>query len=312
MGIGAPPRVIFMGTPAFAVPTLEAMLSAGYLVLEVVTQPDRPKGRRHELAQSPVKIRARERDIPVFQPERIRRPEAMEHLRSLAPDLMVVVGYGQIIPQAVIDVSTKGIINVHASLLPQLRGAAPIQWAIARGNNVTGVTTMKIDAGLDTGDMLMKSETQIGPDEDALELAERLALMGAALLVQTVDALGTIVPEKQDEAMATLARILKKEDGRIDWRRSAREIHNQVRGMKPWPGAHTILRGHLWHLWRARALDQTTDVVAGTLMPGRTARIACGGGTILEALEVQMEGRGRVSADAFMNGLRLTGNESLN
>ncbi len=311
MGLSTPPRVVFLGTPDFAVPTLDAMLDAGYRVVEIITQPDRPKGRRHKLAQSPVKLRALEREIPVFQPERIRRPEAVEHLRLLAPDLMVVVGYGQIIPQAVIDIPPKGIINVHASLLPRLRGAAPIQWAIARGDRVTGVTTMKIDAGLDTGDMLMKSKTEIGPDEDALELAGRLASMGAALLVRTVDALGTIVPEKQDSALATLAPILKKEDGRIDWRRSALEIHNQVRGMKPWPGAHTLLRGHLLHVWRATVLEETANAAPGTLMPGRTTRVACGGGTILEALEVQMEGRGRILSGAFMNGLRLNGNESL-
>ncbi len=289
--------LIFLGTPAFAVPTLERIVSAGYEVLTVVTQPDRPKGRSRALAISPVKRFAMDRGLPVYQPERIRRPEALARLSELKPEVMVVVGYGQIIPQSIIDIAPKGIINVHASLLPKLRGAAPIQWAIANGEHVTGVTTMRIDEGLDTGDILLKAETGIAPEETAIELGERLALMGADLLIETLQNLDAITPEKQDNSRATLARILKKEDGRIDWSKPAAAIHNQVRGFHPWPGAYTDFRGHLLHIWKAR-------IKQGPASPGGLETM-CGDGNTLVPLEVQMEGRKRMSAQAFANGQRL-------
>src|SRR5579884_1890486 len=193
-------RLIFLGTPQFAVPTLERIVAAGHNVLAVVTQPDRPKGRGQKPAPSPVKEAALRSELAVYQPERIRRPEAIEYLRGLSPEAMVVVGYGQIIPQTVIDIAPRGIINVHASLLPKYRGAGPIQWAILNGETRTGVTTMRIDAGLDTGDMLLKAETEIGPEETAVELGQRLAVLGAALLVKTLDGLarGTVRPEPQN------------------------------------------------------------------------------------------------------------------
>ena len=303
-------RVVFLGTPAFAVPSLAALLQAGHNVIEVVTQPDRPKGRKQELAQSAVKEFAVREGIPVFQPERARRAEAVEHLRVLNPDLMVVVGYGQILPQSIIDIAPLGILNVHASLLPQLRGAAPVQWSLVNGDQVTGVTTMQIDAGLDTGDVLLRTETEIAPDENAAELAFRLSHLGAALLVETIARLGEILSEKQDAAAATLAPILTKEHGRIDWSRSALEIHNQVRGLIPWPGAYTTFRGQALHIWKARVSHPEVGKT-GTLLNGKTARIACGDGTVLEALEVQWEGRKRVSASDFMNGLHLQENEVL-
>jgi methionyl-tRNA formyltransferase len=302
--------LVFLGTPAFAVPTLEALIAAGYQVLEVVTQPDRPKGRHHELALSPVKQCALAHGLPVYQPERIRRPECVEHLRALGPDAMVIVGYGQIIPQAILDIPARGIINVHASLLPELRGAAPIQWSIARGLTTTGVTTMKIDAGLDTGDILLRAETEIGPEETAPELGERLARLGADLLIETLRRMDTIAPEKQNDAAATLAPILKKEDGAIDWSRSAQEIHNQVRGLLPWPGAHTTFRGQRLHIWKSRVAEGTMDLAPGVLF-AKHARIACGQGTVLDAMELQLEGRKRMAGDAFMNGLRLEENEIL-
>src|SRR5271156_6202420 len=207
--------LIFLGTPAFAVPTLERIVAAGHRVLAVFTQPDRPKGRGGQLNASPVKEAALRLGLPVYQPERIRRPEVVEQLRRMRPDAMVVVGYGQIIPQAIIDIPPRGIINVHASLLPQYRGAAPIQWAIANGETRTGVTTMRIDAGLDTGDMLLKWETEIGAEENALELSPRLASAGADLLVETLAGLeaGTLPAEKQDNEQATLAPDLKKAEG---------------------------------------------------------------------------------------------------
>ena len=314
-------RLVFLGTPAFAVPSLEK-LAAGRQVLAVVTQPDRPRGRGQREAASPVKEAALRLGIPVHQPERVRRPEAVELLRSLAPDVMVVVGYGQIIPQAVIDIAPLGIINVHSSLLPKYRGAAPVQWAIASGETRTGVTTMRIDAGLDTGDILLARETEIGPEETAIELSARLSTMGADLLVETLEGLeaARIVPRKQDSAQATYAPLLKKEDGRIDWNRPAESIHNRIRGMQPWPGACTAFRGQTLHIWRARPLPDGAPSGPGSVTseprpsgsgcPGsllclRPLTVNCGAGA-LELREVQLEGRRRMSAADFANGHRLT------
>jgi methionyl-tRNA formyltransferase len=294
-------RLIFLGTPQFAVPTLQALLGAGHHVLAVVTQPDRPSGRR--LTHSPVKELALRQGLPVYQPERIRRPEAMAHLAALGPDAMVVVGYGQIIPQSIIDIPPYGILNVHASLLPKYRGAAPVQWAIANGEIRTGVTTMRIDAGLDTGDLLLKAEIVIGPEETSIELAARLASLGARLLIETLDRMPAIVPEKQDPSQATYAPLLKKEDGLLDWSQPAEAIHNRVRAFQPWPGAYTRFRGRQLHIWKSRV----TDAIGG--LPGRLERqplrAACGVES-LELVEVQLEGRQRMPAEAFAHGQRLT------
>jgi methionyl-tRNA formyltransferase len=302
--------LIFLGTPAFAVPTLERMVDAGHRVVAVFTQPDRPKGRGGQLNASPVKEAALRLGLPVYQPERIRRPEVVEQLKQMNPDAMVVVGYGQIIPQAIIDIAPRGIINVHASLLPKYRGAAPIQWAVANGETRTGVTTMRIDAGLDTGDMLLKWETQIGAEEDALELGRRLSAAGADLLVQTLRE--NPAPVKQDAAEATLAPILKKEDGEIDWNWTASKIFNRSRGFLPWPGAYSYFRGQMFHIWKSRV---TSDALQGTpgLMSAIEKRllIACGERTELELIEVQVEGRKRMSAAAFMNGHHLKDDEML-
>ncbi len=253
--------------------------------------------------------------LPVYQPERIRRPEAIDHLRLLSPEIMVVVGYGQILPQAVIDIAPRGILNVHASLLPRLRGAAPIQWAIANGETETGVTTMQIDAGLDTGGMLLKASTAIGPDEDAIALGERLSHMGAELLIETLSGLEreAIRAEKQDPALATYAPILKKEDGRIDWNLPASRIHNLVRGLQPWPGAHTRLHGHLFYIWLSgRTGDAWTASVPGQLRWHQDALFAAAGdGGWLRLLEVQLEGRRRMSAADFARGKPLINNEIL-
>jgi methionyl-tRNA formyltransferase len=305
-------RLAFLGTPAFAVPTLERLVERGHQVLTAVTQPDRPKGRGQALAQSPVKKAALRLGVPVYQPERVKRPESAGHLRGLAPEAMVVVGYGQIIPQSIIDIPPMGILNVHASLLPKYRGAGPIQWAIVNGETVTGVTIMRIDAGLDTGPMLLKAETAIGTDETALALGLRLSVMGADLLVEALDALaaGRIVPQPQDNAQATLAPMLKKEDGRIDWNRSAVQIHNQVRGMQPWPGAYSIFRGGSLHVWRARPTETSAAHPPGTLVRIKPLLVACGTGA-LELIEVQMEGRKRMPATDFANGQRLVENERL-
>jgi methionyl-tRNA formyltransferase len=302
-------RLVFMGTPAFAVPTLERTVDAGHRVVAVFTQPDRPKGRGQKDAMPPLKEAALRMGLDVEQPERVRRPEVIERLRELSPEAMVVVGYGQILPQSILDIPPKGIINVHASLLPKYRGAAPIQWAIARGENRTGVTTMKIDAGLDTGDMLLKWETEIGAEETAVELGERLAVAGADLLVKTLSELATIVPQKQNDADASYAPILKKEDGRIDWTRSRGEIVNRVRGLVPWPGCYGSLRGQRFHIWKARPAD--IQLVAGRLQASDKKLYAgCKGGAV-ELLEVQLEGKKRMTAAAFLNGFALHEGEVL-
>jgi methionyl-tRNA formyltransferase len=305
--------VVYLGTPEFAVPTLERLLAAGHTVPLVLTQPDRPKGRKQEQTPSPVKACALRHGIEVYQPERIRRPEALERLAALKPEVMVVVGYGQIIPQSIIDIAPLGIINVHASLLPELRGAAPIQWSIVRGYRKTGVTTMRIDAGLDTGDVLLRWETPIGPDETSPELSERLAEAGADLLVRTLAGLaaGEIQPEQQDSALATLAPIIRKEDGRIDWNGPAQQIHNLIRGFQPWPGAQTSFRGQSLNLWRSRLVSQHWELAPGTLVFERGLFAVGGDGAALELLEVQLEGRKRMSADVFANGHRLTPTDRL-
>jgi methionyl-tRNA formyltransferase len=299
-------RVIFLGTPKFAVPTLAALISAGHDVICVVTQPDRPRGRGRQLTPSPVKEAALRHALPVYQPERVRRPEAVAALAALHPDAMVVVGYGQIVPQSVIDIPAHGIINVHGSLLPKYRGAGPVQWAIANGETRTGVTTMRIDAGLDTGDMLLKAETDIGPEETAIELGARLAVMGAPLLVETLESIASIVSQKQDSAEATYAPLLKKEDGLIDWRQTAQVIHNRVRGFQPWPGAYTRFRGQQLHIWKSRV--SVSDATGEPRRPGRLLlhplRAVSGEGT-LELVEVQLEGRKRIAAEDFAHGQRI-------
>jgi methionyl-tRNA formyltransferase len=302
-----------MGTPRFAVDSLDALVAAGHTVAAVYTQPDRPKGRGQELAISPVKEAALRLGLPVLQPERIRRPEAIAELAAFRAKAMVVVGYGQILPQAIIDLAPLGIINVHASLLPAYRGAAPIQWAIANGETETGVTTMKIDAGLDTGDMLRKAETSIGPDETAPELSARLAAMGAELLTETLEMLerGQIVPEPQDDSASSLAPILKKEDGAIDWSRPAAILYNRLRGFAPWPGATTSFRSAPLKISSAR-LSSESGLAPGELaIRSRKLVAGCGEGSALELVEVQPEGRKRVSGESFANGARLLQNEVL-
>lgn len=294
-------KLIFMGTPAFAVATLERLHSSGHEIVAVFTQPDRPKGRGQHDAMPPVKEAALRLGLPVYQPERVRRPEVVEQIRAMAPESIVVVGYGQIIPKSILDIPPKGIINVHASLLPKYRGAAPIQWAIARGEARTGVTTMRINEGLDTGDMLLKWETEIGADETAPELSKRLAEAGADLAVRTMAEIDSIRPEPQVDAEATLAPILKKEDGRIDWTRPAQEIMNRMRGFDPWPGTYTTLRGQKLQVWKAAVGSEKLS--PGMLRVARKKLYAgCGAGESLELIEIQMEGKKRMTAAAFLNG----------
>jgi methionyl-tRNA formyltransferase len=308
-----PLDLIFCGTPRFAVPTLEKLVDAGYRVHLVVTQPDRPKGRGLELVQSPVKQSALKLNLPITQPDRIKTNEEFRaQLTALKPDAIIVVGYGRIIPQWMLDLPRYGNINLHASLLPKYRGAAPIQWAIANGETVTGNTTMRIDAGLDTGDILQQQELPIAPDDTAETLAPRLAAIGAHLMVDTLRALqaGTIHPRSQDNSQATLAPILKKEDGQIDFTRSATEIYNRIRGFQPWPGAYTKFRGKNLQIIQARP---TTDAVPPAELRTESARliVGCAHNTSLELLELQLEGKKRTSAQDFIRGYRPTPGEQL-
>ena len=311
-------NVAFLGTPNFAVPTLEAIAAAGHRIAAVYTQPDRPKGRGQELAVSPVKEAALKLGLSVRQPERIRRPEPVAELAELRADVIVVVGYGQILPQAIIDLPRLGVVNVHASLLPRWRGAAPVQWSIASGDAVTGVTTMMIDAGLDTGDILLQAKTPIGAEESSTELNRRLAAMGAELLIETLALLERCECPRtpQDHTAATPARILKREDGLIDWQRPARAIFNRARGFLPWPGAWTWFRGDRFNVWKCRPVSSSEWIAGEELAPGLLhvvdKRLLAGTGHgVLELLEVQVEGRRRVSAAAFVNGTRMTGDDML-
>lgn len=298
-----------MGSGSFAIPSLEALIDAGHEVVAAVTQPDKEKGRGRDLAPPPVKPVAQARGVPVLQPRRIKLPEAQEELRRLSPELQVVVAYGQILPRSVIDNAPRGTVNVHASLLPAYRGAAPVQWAIVNGEAETGVTTMMIDEGLDTGPILLARSTPIGPEETSPELEARLATMGAELLLETIEGLvrGTVTPQPQDHTRATLAPIIDKEHGRVDWHQPAKAIECRVRGFHPWPGTAAQLEGRALKVLRARVLPETGSEPPGTLVTvdREGLVVACGAGTRLRLLEVQPESRKAMSAAAFAAGARL-------
>ncbi len=305
--------LVFCGTPRFAVPTLEALVHAGFPVGLVVTQPDRPRGRGLALTPSAVKESALALQLPVTQPDSIKNnDEFRAQLTAFRPDAIIVVGYGRIIPQWMIDLPRFGNINLHASLLPKYRGAAPIQWAIARGEIVTGVTTMRIDAGLDTGDILLQTEIPIKLTDTAETLAPVLAAIGADLMVDTLRGLqaGTIAPRPQDHAKATLAPILKKQDGRIDFRQTAQETCNRLRGFQPWPGAFTVFRGKNLHLWQA-AVSQHSLLPGELLVEGNCLFVGCGEGAALALFEVQPEGKKRMPAGDFVRGYRPQSGEKL-
>lgn len=308
-------RLVFCGTPGFAVPALEAVIEAGHEVRLVVTQPDRAVGREQTLQAPPVKRTALERGIPVVQPEKIKNNrEFQAQLEAIAPDAILVVAYGRIVPDWMLALPKFGCINLHGSLLPKYRGAAPIQWAVANGEVVTGVTTMRLDSGLDTGDMLLAQVVPIGQEETAADVYECLADFGAKLMVETLAGLseGSIWPEPQNHSLATLAPILKREDGWIDFSRTAKQVYDRWRGFQPWPGAYTMLRGkklivHRMHLGEhSRGLDEGMLAVAeGALLVG------CGGGTTLALDEVQMEGKRRMSAADFLRGHQIKDGERL-
>ena len=313
-------KLLFMGSGSFAVPSLRALLaSPSHEVVALVTQPDKPAGRGHRLRLPPTKHVAIEHGLDVHQPARVRHPESVELVRELAPECIVVVAYGQIIPKSILDIPPKGIINVHASLLPRYRGAAPIQWAIARGETETGVSTMLMDEGLDTGPVLLQEKTPIDPDETSSVLEPRLAVLGARLLERTLElwADGALVPTPQDDSDATLAPRIKKEDALVDWSLPARTIASQVRAFDPWPVAFTTFAGVPLKIWKARALGGTTSSPHGTVVAvgdggdsdsdsdSDTISVACGEGTILAIRDVQLSGKARMAAADFARGKRL-------
>jgi methionyl-tRNA formyltransferase len=309
-------RIVFCGTPQFAVPSLRGLLRQDdFQVLAVVTQPDRPSGRGGKMTAPPVKEVALEHGVAVLQPQKIKSPETVGVLRELAPDVAVVVAYGQLISTELLSLPRFGWINLHASLLPKYRGAAPIQWAIARGEQKTGMTTMRIEQGMDTGGILMQQEVLIQPDETAPELSARIAEAGAPLVAETLHGLlsGKLSPRPQNHSLATYAPLLKKEDGRVDWSLSARAICNRMRGFAPWPGAYSGFRGRTCHLW-GRPLDAGAPGSAETPgkihAGGKRMLAACGAGTWLEVTFVQLEGGKRISALEFLNGFRVRKGES--
>ena len=308
-------KLVFCGTPQFAVPSLERLVAAGFSVQLVVCQPDRPQGRGMELAAPPVKQAAQRLGLPVVQPEKIKKNEEFQkQLTDLHSDAIVVVAYGRIIPPWMLHLPPMGNINVHASLLPKYRGAAPIQWSLASGETVTGVTTMLLDEGLDTGDILLKRQMPIAPDDTAATLAPRLAELGADLLVETLLELkrGTLEPVPQDDSLATLAPLLKKEDGLVDFSRSAREIHNRLRGFQPWPGAYTHFRGKSLKIIAARVSDSVPQLSPGELRMSNDKLLAgCGSGAVLELLQVQPEGKKAMSVSEFISGYRPADGERL-
>lgn len=305
--------LIFCGTPLFAVPTLEKLVADGFRVRLVVTQPDRPKGRGMELAISPVKASALRLGLPIVQPEKIKNNEEFKaQLTELRPEAIIVVGYGRIVPQWMLDLPPMGNINLHASLLPKYRGAAPIQWAIANGERVTGVTTMRIDAGLDTGDILLQREMAVMDEDTSETISPRLAAIGAELMVETLQGLKSekIASRAQEDSQATLAPILKKEDGRINFAKRAGEVHNRMRGFQPWPGAFTTFRGKNLNVWSVRVIER--NIEAGKLeLSGNQLFAGCAQNTALELLEVQPEGKKRMAAKDFMSGYRITSEDKL-
>jgi methionyl-tRNA formyltransferase len=305
-----PLRIIFCGTPQFALPTLKHLLEQDdFEILAVITQPDRPRGRGHEVSFSPVKETALASNVSIFQPDKIRTPHSEQYLRDANPDAIVIIAYGQIIPTRLLNIPKFGWINSHASLLPKYRGAAPIQWAIANGETKTGVTTMRIDAGMDTGDMLLQRETPIGSTEKAPELAARLASISAPLMAETLRGLrdATINPAPQNHAEASMAPILKKEDGRINWSLPAKSIFNRMRGFTPWPGAYTAFRGATCQI-TGHPVSKEHEIALSNgeiHIQGAELFVGCGGKTLLGVSRVKLEGRKEVSALEFANGARL-------
>ena len=310
-------KVIFMGTPDFAVGTLEALIEAGHEVGLAVTQPDKPKGRGKEMQYTPVKECALKHDIPVFQPIRVREAECIEELRKYNADIMVVVAFGQILPKEILEMCTYGCVNVHASLLPKYRGSAPIQWAIIDGEEVTGVTTMQMDEGLDTGDMLLKTEIPVEPKETGGSLFDKLAQAGAELCVETLEALqnGTVTPIPQGETTTAYAKMLDKQLGDINWNKTAVEIERLIRGLTPWPSAYTNWNEKVMKIWDAEVSDidvEMEDAKPGTIVKvEKDAFYVQTGDGLLKVCELQIPGKKRMDAGAFLRGYQVKVGEEL-
>ena len=298
-------KVIFMGTPDFYVGTLETLIEAGHEVVLAVTQPDKPKGRGGKMQYPPVKEVALEHDIPVFQPKKIRDPQSIEELRKYEADVMVVIAFGQILPKEILKMTPYGCINVHASLLPKYRGAAPIQWAVINGERVSGVTTMQMDEGLDTGDMIMKTEVVLDEKETGGSLHDKLALEGAKLCVHTLKALEekTAVWEKQEDSPTEYARMLDKKLGDIDWTKDAASIERLIRGLNPWPSAYTKWNSKIMKIWEADVLEGQTDQMPGTIVKVEKDGFCVQTGTgLIKVLSLQIPGKKRMDAGAFLRG----------
>jgi methionyl-tRNA formyltransferase len=311
-------RIVFCGTPEFAVPTLRGLLANPEFTVEAaVTQPDRPRGRGQRVSASPVKEVAAEAGVQIYQPESVKSDAAHDFFAQIKPDAAVIIAYGQIIPRRLLEIPRLGWMNLHGSLLPKYRGAAPIAWAIINGESKTGLTTMRLDPGLDTGPILMQREIEMGSDETAPDLARRMAQLGAPLVAESLMKLerGEIVPVPQDATQASYAPMLTKEHGRIDWSQTAGAIYNRIRGLAPWPGAFTTFRGRLCHVWGRPSAPVTTAGAAiaqdaGTLIAGDAIiEVICGKGTRLRLEAVQVEGRKRISAREFAHGARLSSGE---
>lgn len=295
-------RIVFMGTPDFAVPSLQALIGAGHDVCAVYTQPDKPQGRKQILTAPPVKTLALEHDIPVFQPNTLKNEDEQARLREIAPEVIIVVAYGKLLPKAVLDIPPHGCINVHGSLLPRWRGAAPIQWAVIAGDEMAGVTTMQMAEGLDTGDMLLTYETKVGEKETAGELFDRLAQSGAELLTQTLVKLDEITPRPQDDAQSCYAHMLDKQMAVIDWSKSAHEIDCLIRGLNPWPIALTTLSGERLKVFAAEKANGRGE--PGTVLeadPKKGLTVACGEGA-LKLTEIQLVGGKRMKVNDFLRG----------
>jgi methionyl-tRNA formyltransferase len=304
-------RIVFCGTPEFAVPSLRRLAERPEFSIEaVITQPDRPRGRGQHVSAAPIKEAALEIGVHVYQPETIKSESSQDFLKGIAPDAVVIIAYGQIIPARLLTIPRLGWINVHASLLPRYRGAAPIHWAIANGETVTGLTTMQIDAGMDTGPTLLRREVEIAPEETAPELAARMSTIAAELIGESLLRFdrGEISPTPQDQKGASYAPILKKENGRIDWNLPAQHIHNRMRGFTPWPGSYSTFRKQTCHLW---GRPETSGAAGVYLSPGEIVSsakqidIVCGEGTCLRVESIQIEGRKKISARDFANAARL-------
>lgn len=301
-------KLIFMGTPEFAVPAIDALIEAGHDIAAVFSQPDKPKGRGYTLTPPPVKVKALEHNIPVYQPAGMKDGEALKIFEDIQPDVAVVIAYGKILPKEILDTPKYGCINVHASLLPKYRGAAPIQWSVIDGEAVTGVTTQQMDVGLDTGDMLMKTETPIGPDETAGELHDRLSEMSAKLIVDTLAALekGELHPEKQDDARSCYAKMLTKELCAVDWSKDAQTIHNRIRGLSPWPVAVAVLEGKKLKIHRSALSEIQNDAAkCGEVICLNPFTVQCGGHTAIELLEIQAEGKKRMRTQDYLRGHKI-------